>query len=239
MNVSGGPGRRGSAEGTFRVRLSPHHFGSRRPEDPQGAEAFLSKRGADQLAGPVQTMRVLLLARCFTFSNSRNQQGLMPGRQRSHSCRCLRPSPNPRSCPQPSFGVRWGRVAPALLHPRGPLSSSQGKVEKRVLAALHAGPGPEPASPGGPARWGWGSRARPNHCRARRGRGAPVPSLLHLVRGSQWAACKPCPPSERRGKNMSSPKENESSVDLRTFLRYCFPCDVSIQNKTKTPRKSF
>lgn len=182
MNVSGGPGRRGSAEGTFRVRLSPHHFGSGRPEDPLGAEAFLSKRGVDQLAGPVQTVRVLLLARCFTFSNSRHQQGLMPGRQRSHSCRCLRPSPDPRSCPQPSFGVRWGRVAPALLHPRGPLSASQGEVLKRVLEALPAGPGPEPASPRGPGQ----GRSLPQRALGLGLRGWPEPPRPAAGPGVDW-----------------------------------------------------
>lgn len=110
-----------------------------------------------------------------------------------------------------------------------PLSrASQGKVEKRGLAALPTGPGPRPASPAG--------LGRRRSLSARRG-GALGPCLLtpagqreagvgcgvgavptRLARGSQWGGLQTRAPSEQRGKSsMYSPKENESGADLRTF----------------------
>lgn len=151
------------------------------------------------------------------FSNFRNHQGRTPGREHSHSRRCLRPVQTLGRARRQPFGV--GRGVSLQLCWRGPRSAHlcpelrRGKWESASSRR----------SPGGqtPARFPRRSWARPLPPRGREGDGAPGPvrtppptpgnrargalgapvlSLQHFVEGSPWAACKPCPPSERRGK---------------------------------------
>lgn len=141
-----------------------------------------------------------------------------------------------------------------MLHPRGPPSAHlcpelrRGKWKSAILTALprKTDPGPLPqealgkASPSSRARGGWGSQAHPDPpppgSRARGALGAPVLSLQHFVEGSPWAACKPCPPSERRGKKIACPPQRKMRAARAENILKMFPLSLqpSKQNRKAT-----